>query len=447
MATYHYGDTARLQATAATGYSWNSTLGWQENGVTQETSSTYEFTVTAARVLVANFTKNTYTITTSASPSGGGTITGSGTYEYGASCTLIATPAKGYQFVNWTENGTAVSTSATYGFTVTGNRTLVANFSLINYYVEATSNNISYGTVAQNPSSSTVLHNGDTVTLTATPASGYKFIRWKLANGTQLSTSASYTYTVDADHITTGTTDIDIVGEFSAFGTCSVTFHVKVGNTVVDLTPVYGTGVNAVLYGSISTTLGGTNIVSVAQTLTESTSYAFYANDIQYSGYSFDTVSGWDVSDLPSGTCSISGGTVTIIPTSGMADNTYDIYATYVAPSSVVINTSTMLGDSAAATNDTYIYYYGAASTTNTSISIKPGQRVIVESQAHSHYNLTSWKDNGTTIVGQTASTLVYVLTDSNAHTITAQFTGDNVQISVTITPDGAGTIDFGYGS
>ncbi len=34
----------------------------------------------------------------------------------------------GYAFVNWTENGTVVSTNPNYTFTVTGDRTLVANF-------------------------------------------------------------------------------------------------------------------------------------------------------------------------------------------------------------------------------------------------------------------------------------------------------------------------------
>ena len=35
---------------------------------------------------------------------------------------------RAYHFVNWTENGTEVSTSATYSFTATANRTLTANF-------------------------------------------------------------------------------------------------------------------------------------------------------------------------------------------------------------------------------------------------------------------------------------------------------------------------------
>ncbi len=58
----------------------------------------------------------------------GGTVSGSGTYLEGAECTLTATPSEGWRFVNWTENGEVVSTEATYTFTATGDRTLVANF-------------------------------------------------------------------------------------------------------------------------------------------------------------------------------------------------------------------------------------------------------------------------------------------------------------------------------
>ena len=69
-----------------------------------------------------------YTISVSASPSGGGTVSGGGTYSYGQSCTVHANAASGYTFVRWTENGSQVSTNANYTFTVTGNRSLVAVF-------------------------------------------------------------------------------------------------------------------------------------------------------------------------------------------------------------------------------------------------------------------------------------------------------------------------------
>ena len=69
---------------------------------------------------------HTYEIAASATE--GGTVTGAGTYDYGTSVTLTATPNEGYNFVNWTEDGTEVSTDAEYTFTVNGARTLVANF-------------------------------------------------------------------------------------------------------------------------------------------------------------------------------------------------------------------------------------------------------------------------------------------------------------------------------
>ena len=71
----------------------------------------------------------TYEITASAVPADGGTITGAGTYYENNTCTLTATPNEGYSFVCWKENGNVISQEATYTFTVTGNRNLVAQFS------------------------------------------------------------------------------------------------------------------------------------------------------------------------------------------------------------------------------------------------------------------------------------------------------------------------------
>ena len=68
------------------------------------------------------------TVTATANPTGGGTVSGSGSYAYGATCTLTATPNAGYYFLNWTENGTVVSYDAAYSFIVDGDRNLVANF-------------------------------------------------------------------------------------------------------------------------------------------------------------------------------------------------------------------------------------------------------------------------------------------------------------------------------
>ena len=66
-------------------------------------------------------------IAASASPAGGGATSGGGSVAIGTPVTLTATANAGYSFVNWTENGTPVSTAASFNFTATQDRTLVAN--------------------------------------------------------------------------------------------------------------------------------------------------------------------------------------------------------------------------------------------------------------------------------------------------------------------------------
>ena len=89
-----------------------------------------------------------YSISASATPSVGGTITGMGSYFSGQTCTLRATASEGFYFVNWTKDGVAVSTNATYSFTVTGNATYVANFNSTDLHVFA-----EYYPNANNPNS------------------------------------------------------------------------------------------------------------------------------------------------------------------------------------------------------------------------------------------------------------------------------------------------------
>lgn len=62
----------------------------------------------------------------------GGTVSGGGSYEPGASVTVTATPASGYRFVRWVKNGTSqtVSTSNPYTFNVQEQTDLVAVFEL-----------------------------------------------------------------------------------------------------------------------------------------------------------------------------------------------------------------------------------------------------------------------------------------------------------------------------
>lgn len=188
--TYTQGQSCTVSASANNGYSF---VDWTENGTQISTNANYTFTVTGNRNLVANFQAQPqqYTINVSANPSNGGNVTGGGTYNQGQSCTVSATANSGYTFINWTENGTQVSTNANYTFIVTGNRNLVAHFTAQSYVITA----IADPTVGGVVTGSGGYNYGETCTLSATPNTGYTFQRWT-KNGTQVSTNPTYSFTV-----------------------------------------------------------------------------------------------------------------------------------------------------------------------------------------------------------------------------------------------------------
>lgn len=70
----------------------------------------------------------TYTVTAAPNDETYGTVTGGGVFDYGQSCTVTATPAEDYFFINWTLNGEVVSYAPTYTFFVIADMDLVANF-------------------------------------------------------------------------------------------------------------------------------------------------------------------------------------------------------------------------------------------------------------------------------------------------------------------------------
>ncbi len=188
--TYNQGQSCTVHATANTGFTF---VNWTENGTQVSTNANYTFTVTENRNLVANFQAQPqqYTINVSASPTNGGSVTGGGTYQQGQTCTVSATANSGYNFVNWTENGTQVSTNTSYSFTVTSNRNLVAHFTTQNYVITAVADPTAGGTVT----GSGGYNYGENCTLTATANAGYTFINWT-KNGTQVSSNPTYTFTV-----------------------------------------------------------------------------------------------------------------------------------------------------------------------------------------------------------------------------------------------------------
>ena len=98
--------------------------------------------------------------------------------------TVVATPASGYHFVNWTDaGGNAVSTDASYTFTASENTNLVANFEADVVYHTITvskyyNNNGGTVKVGEEDATSVNVAEGESVRMLATVADGYEFMGW-----------------------------------------------------------------------------------------------------------------------------------------------------------------------------------------------------------------------------------------------------------------------------
>ncbi|MCL2413808.1 MAG: InlB B-repeat-containing protein [Bacteroidales bacterium] len=193
-AYYADGTNITVSTTPNTGYDF---VNWTINGVVVSTSTDYNFDVVENVTLVANFTLQTYTVAVSANPSVGGTVTGGGRYTFGTSVTVTATPSTGYNFIGWTENDTSVSANASYEFTATGNRNLVANFELQQFTVTARPNNPAYGVVAIAGGNYGPFDYGTQINVTAATTADYVFVNWiDRGSGAIVSVTENFTYTV-----------------------------------------------------------------------------------------------------------------------------------------------------------------------------------------------------------------------------------------------------------
>lgn len=185
------GSAVTLVATPAAGCDFT---GWTENGTLVSSSATYTFTANADRTLIANFTRRSYTITSTSSFVSGGVTRGGGTFSHGTQVLLIAIPAAGYHFSSWSENGNTVGTSASLNFPAEGDRALVVNFAQNSYTVSASPYPSEGGSITR-VGNGAVTH-GAKVTLVATPAPGYKFAGWsEFANYIHPGTTLSFSTT------------------------------------------------------------------------------------------------------------------------------------------------------------------------------------------------------------------------------------------------------------
>ncbi len=137
------------------------------------------------------------------SDASGGTVSGKGVYKNGETVTVTAAvnTNAGYEFKGWQENGSVVSTEATYTFNAEKDRTLTALFEVNeDYRVTLQADPQNGGTVTGGGSYEADNHEA---TVTATANQGYYFIGWyKAGQEEAVNTNTEHTFTVPEDGAT-----------------------------------------------------------------------------------------------------------------------------------------------------------------------------------------------------------------------------------------------------
>ncbi len=175
---YTAGTVVQLTAIPNSGYQFD---GWSGNLTGTQNPTT--ITMNSNKTVTANFSQvtQTYTLTTSVSPTGAGTVSlnpSGGVYTAGTQVTLTATANSGYVFSSWSGDLTGTTNPAT--ITMDSNKTVTANFTQqqqTTYTLTTSVSPTGAGTVSLNPSGGTYTA-GTVVVLTAQANSGYQFLNW-----------------------------------------------------------------------------------------------------------------------------------------------------------------------------------------------------------------------------------------------------------------------------
>lgn len=238
--TAEYGDTVTVNLTPNKGYKVAS-VKYGSSDATRVSDTKYEFKMPAANTTVTvTFAPVDYIVTTSVSPEGSGSIsvtknsTSVTNYNIGDTLKFTATPNAGYEFVSitvkYSDNTTDTLTNgATMTISKTGGITVTANFNeKKKYSITAKSNDTNMGTVTVSPTST---YEGDTVTITASPESGYKLVSVSAigANGTTLPVTDNK-FTMPAQTVT-------VTATFEAYQNHNVTVASGITGGTVSVSP------------------------------------------------------------------------------------------------------------------------------------------------------------------------------------------------------------------
>ncbi|MDR3013558.1 MAG: InlB B-repeat-containing protein, partial [Chitinispirillales bacterium] len=178
--------------------------GWVGAGIANSNAANTTILMDRNRTVIANFHCEEivepdpirHTLTTGVSPEGSGTVNpvGTTTHNVATQVTITATPGDGYVFAGWSVATLPAISPITIA--IVNDTAITAIFEPIppnHYALTVERNPVAGGTVTRTPNLTSYEH-GATVTVTATPATGYRFTGW---SGAVTSADTSITITID----------------------------------------------------------------------------------------------------------------------------------------------------------------------------------------------------------------------------------------------------------
>jgi uncharacterized repeat protein (TIGR02543 family) len=231
--TYTGGTPVPISVSPAAGYyfsHWTAPAGSFANASSATTTfimPAQNVTVTANLVEGPPFPPGQYTLTMAVAGSGSTSpVVGPHTYSAGTPVPISATPAGGYQFVNWTApaGSFANANSATTTFAMPAqNVTVTAHFAVIppgQYTLTMAVAGSGSTSPAVGPHTYSA---GTPVPISATPAGGYQFVNWTAPAGSFTNaSSATTTFTMPAQNVT-------VTAHFAPTQTYTLTMAVNPG--------------------------------------------------------------------------------------------------------------------------------------------------------------------------------------------------------------------------
>lgn len=168
--------TFSITATADEHYS--NFKGWTRNGVLVGTDETLEDVATANAAYVATFAIDTVNLTVNTNDVAMGSVNGAttGKYTYGTAVTLTAVPAAHHHFVNW--NGDDEMDDVSIDTILNSNVDMTAYFAInsASITIAVAGGQETWGMV--NDDVNGEYDYGEVVTIEATPATGFRFVKW-----------------------------------------------------------------------------------------------------------------------------------------------------------------------------------------------------------------------------------------------------------------------------